>query len=269
MEEFEGYDIIFVAGQSNGEGNGQGESEYMPNLVSSDELVDTNPISIYEKDGKTVLDIVVPVVWTIRKAQERVANGKPFADLSLAFADMYEKKYLKANRKVLIVKTAVGGTGFSKKQWGVGNILSNRALEMTASVTENKNNKVVAILWHQGEHDAFEQAWLSPKERHDFYYGEFIKQMELFRDTFGKDVPIVTGEFVNDWAGKNKVTCDAVESALKDACVTLKNANCVSSEGLLSNDQKTKNGDDIHFCRESVYELGKRYFSAYDELMKA
>lgn len=37
---------------------------------------------------------------------------------------------------------------------------------------------------------------------------------------------------------------------------------------LLSNNQKTGNGDDIHFCREALYVLGRRYFSAYKDVCK-
>lgn len=39
----------------------------------------------------------------------------------------------------------------------------------------------------------------------------------------------------------------------------------VFSEGLLSNNQKVKNGEEIHFCRESIYELADRYFFEFQK----
>lgn len=46
------------------------------------------------------------------------------------------------------------------------------------------------------------------------------------------------------------------------------NRAVVKTDDLLSNNQDTHNGDDIHFCRSSAYELGKRYFAAYEKTRK-
>ena len=43
----------------------------------------------------------------------------------------------------------------------------------------------------------------------------------------------------------------------------------VETADLLSNNQKTSNGDDIHFCRESLYILGRRYYEAFEKLIKS
>jgi hypothetical protein len=37
----------------------------------------------------------------------------------------------------------------------------------------------------------------------------------------------------------------------------------IETSDIPSNNQKTGNGDGIHFCRESLHTLGKRYFAAY------
>ena len=41
----------------------------------------------------------------------------------------------------------------------------------------------------------------------------------------------------------------------------------VETADLRSNDQKTGDGDTIHFCREDLQELGRRYFAAYQKLI--
>ena len=42
----------------------------------------------------------------------------------------------------------------------------------------------------------------------------------------------------------------------------------VETADLRSNDQKTGDGDEIHFCREDLQELGRRYFEAFTRLIQ-
>ena len=206
----------------------------------------------------------------IAHERESVDKKTHFADFSETFADRYVKEFLKNGRKVLIVKAAVGGSGFAKEQWGIGKPLLLRLYEMVDyALSLNKENRVVALLWHQGEHDAFENPQFNSQERYDFYFNNFTDQTKEIRSRYNHaDFPVITGEFVNDWAGKWKEQCDTVERALKDACTKLGKADNVSSEGLLSNDQSIHNGDDIHFCADSVYELGRRYYDSYKKIIK-
>ena len=37
----------------------------------------------------------------------------------------------------------------------------------------------------------------------------------------------------------------------------------IETADLRSNDQKCGDGDTIHFCREDLQELGRRYFASY------
>ena len=76
----------------------------------------------------------------------------------------------------------------------------------------NKDNRIVALLWHQGEHDSFENAELAADERYAFYRENFKKQTLAFRKKYGKDIPVIAGEMVNSWAelAENKTKCDAV-----------------------------------------------------------
>lgn len=266
------FDVIVVAGQSNAEGNGlkKDKFEYLSDRVF--QFIDKNNIQTRVLDnGKVVIDMVYPTETVFEKAHERVdiKNG-PCADFSEIFANRYiENGMLDDDRNILIVKTAVGGTGFTRKEWGVGNILFARLNYMLdCAIRFSKESRIVAFLWHQGEHDAFENPEQSDRDRYDFYFKSFTEQIKQFRSKYGKNIPVIAGEFADSWAelSENKHRCDAVESALKDACASLGMAKVVSSEGLFSNDQVFGNGDILHFCGDSVYELGKRYFSAFSEL---
>lgn len=268
------FDIIIVAGQSNAEGNGikKDDKEIISDKVY--QIADKNYIGTKVlDDGKVIIDMVYPTEMVFEKAHERVdANGNKFADFSETFAKCYiDGGYLKKGRKVLIIKTAVGGTGFARKEWGVGSILFERLnLMVDYGLSRNKENRIVALLWHQGEHDSFENAELGVKERYNFYYEHFKEQMLAFRKKYGKDIPVIAGEMANSWAelSENKAKCDAVEKATKDLCREIGKASVASSEGLLSNDDAFKNGDNLHFCAESVYELGRRYYSLFEKITK-
>ena len=90
----EKFDIIIQAGQSNSEGCGFGvvENPFEPNEL----------IWYLNRD------------FTISQAAERVIGNNIFGDFSLAFATCYIKNgFLTAPRKLLIIRAAVGGTGFS------------------------------------------------------------------------------------------------------------------------------------------------------------
>lgn len=73
---------------------------------------------------------------------------------------------------------------------------------------------------------------------------------------------------VNDWANKNKQNTSVIENATKRVCADVGFAGTASSDGLLSNAQTIEgNPDDIHFCADSIEELGKRYFAIYKSII--
>ena len=269
------YDIIVVAGQSNAEGNGikKDDKEIISEKVY--QIADKNYIGTKVlDDGKVIIDMVYPTEMVFEKAHERVdANGNKFADFSETFAKCYiDGGFLEKGRKVLIIKTAVGGTGFARHEWGVGSVLFDRMnLMVNYGLKLNKENRIVAFLWHQGEHDAFENAELDTIERYNFYYENFKKQTLAFREKYGKDIPVIAGEFANSWAelSENKEKCDAVERATKDVCKDIGRAAVAESEGLLSNDDAFHNGDNIHFCADSIYEFGMRYYYLFEKIINA
>jgi hypothetical protein len=128
-----------------------------------------------------------------------------------------------------------------------------------------EDDRIVAFLWHQGEHDAFENAHLTPKERYDFYYSSLTDMITDIRNRCGSSLPFIAGEFCHEWwdNDENVEQCNAVLSATADVCGSLPYSALASSLGLKSNNQSTGNGDVIHFCRDSLVTLGQRYFDAY------
>ena len=263
-----GYDIIILAGQSNAEGSGIGRvfKNYVPTPQIM-ELSDKNDAIICDNDViKGGLILTKPYEFVVEKATEKLVDGNLRGNLSHSFAEEYIKAgYLKEGRKVLIVKAAVGGSGFSRLQWGKGTELESRMFDMVDyALSLGENNKVVALLWHQGEHDAFEHSELKPKTKESFYFDKFSYFVNEVIKRYGK-IPVITAGFTDEWSKDYLEHCNAVIKAMKKV-VKLYGGAFVDTKGLKSNNQDTQNGDTIHFCRKALVELGKRYFKCYEKI---
>ncbi|MDR2599861.1 MAG: sialate O-acetylesterase [Oscillospiraceae bacterium] len=241
----EKFDIIIQGGQSNSDGTGHG-------YVS-------NP---YYPDGR---------VWhlnqdfTISIAQERVIGNQIRSDLSLEFARRYIGDDLLAkDRKLLIIRAAVGGTGFSDNRWGLKDDLYLQMIEMIkTAINLNNENKLVAFLWHQGETDAGNGVDF------DTHYKNLSTLVQTVRDEFKQsNLPFIAGDFVQQWKQNNIEICTPIIEAIRAVCELVRYSAFVETNGLKSNFEEygaeaDGNEDEIHFSRAAIYELGDRYYSAY------
>ena len=127
MEKF---DIIIQGGQSNAEGFGIGpdREEYVK-----------NPNILYLEAEKKITQLPVSCAiefldkpYSITVADYHETEKGTTGDFALSFANEYVKKgYLEEGRKILIIRAAVGGTGYKTNQWGKGKILEEKMFELT------------------------------------------------------------------------------------------------------------------------------------------
>lgn len=251
------YDIIIQAGQSNAIGCGRGEvtEEYAPkeNIL----YLVTDPEEYTDENGK----------WGIRYktgemniviADDHTRDLGTHGDFGLSFAQEYLKAGLLApDRKLLIVRAGVGGTGFVTHFWDETGICYRQMLRMTDhAVALNPENRIVGLLWHQGENEAFEG------NKPETYYQQLKFLIDSVKERYClKDIPFVCGGFCKEWADKYRENCDAILAVIRQ--IGAEYGAYVETEDLKSNNQDHGDGDDIHFCRESLHILGKRYFEAY------
>lgn len=267
----ERYDVVIIAGQSNAVGYGFGEADD-PFIESDDilELSDEYKIQfVKDENGNSRLDIAIPPILYFGRAREKIDYERANASLANSFAQEYLRAgLLPDGRKLLIVKAAVGGTGFAKRHWTLGGVCRDRMYYMIdKALSYSEDMRIVAFLWHQGEHDAFERAELSADVRKSEHKRELLALFEEIRARYAShNFPIISGEFTPLWMNENKVACDAVLSAIKEVSDEIGCAALVSSAGLTSNGEKNGNGDILHFSREALMEFGKRYFEEYKSL---
>ena len=252
----EKFDIIIQAGQSNSDGFAFGNVE---NAFKSDKRV-----WYLTGDWRLPGDFYFePAKEYIHDVHDNLICG----NFSLAFARRYiEDNRLAEDRKLLILRTAVSGSGFLDNYWKPGDRFYNRMMGMITTALElNPENRLVALLWHQGETDAILHA------SYDVHYGHLTEFVKSVREKVGKnDLPFVAGEFTKQWSEENREIVLPVIQAIKNVCADVGMGAFVESDGLLSNEQDTQNNpntDTIHFCRSSIYELGDRYYEAFANIM--
>lgn len=246
----EKFDIIIQAGQSNSEGYGFGEVDdpYCPD----DRVWYMNENS------------------TLSVAAEKVTGNEIQSTYALTFAREYlNAKLFASDRKLLILRTAAGGTGFLDHRWGMCDDLYLRMIEMShTAISLNGENRLVGLLWHQGENECSNNAV------YDIHYGNLRGLFESVRNELNlPDLPIVAADFVHDWKNANIHICVPVVDAMRDVCNDIGHCAFVETDGLLSNLQELHRNplgweDTIHFSRKSLYELGKRYFTAFEKIIK-
>ena len=252
------FDIILEAGQSNAEGYGHGPAAepYVPDPRILYFTAEDPPAGAYAPKGEPEIRIAA------ERPHPDLAEGDLRGDLTLSFAQKYvEEGLLEPDRKLLIVRTAVGGTGFLKGYWRKGDPLYQRMLRMTdGALALHPQNRLVAMLWHQGEHEA---AFQNDPER---YRGQLTEVLESVRTRYAlPNLPIICGGFCREWAEENQPYCDDVMAVIRQVTEAL-GGSYVETADLRSNNQKVGDGDTIHFCREDLQELGRRYFAAFTRL---
>ena len=244
----EAFDIIIQAGQSNAEGCGLGPAgnPYAPN----------DTVFYLNSD------------MTITQACERVVGNHIQSNFSLSFAREYlGNGMLAEGRKLLILRAAVGGTGFLDNRWGMTDDLYVTMMEMIrTALSLNRENRLVAFLWHQGETDAIFGA---SRETH---YRNLKGLLSSVRSTFdASNLPFIAGDFVQHWKGDNMEISIPVVDAIRAVCADCAPAGFVETDGLLSNSQEPwckpePIDDSIHFSRRAIYTLGQRYFECFRQL---
>ena len=252
-------------------------------------------------------------------ANSSIRRGTGFG---LSFAREYiRNNKLKANRRVLVVGCAYSGTGFyidSKDEtkdfyWNYENdetiekivkekrytslykLAIRRIYEAHMSsllLNKTSKNKIVAMLWHQGEqNDGTTQIDMSITDytnnttRVDKYKNNVVElltnlrrnAMNIILDTnrAPTNVPICMGGLL---FGRS-YNANSMTDVIKDICDKNKNSNFrfVPSDNSLSNvtyngtkifnhflKGRSISGDNVHFDRVSQIEFGKRYFYKFN-----
>ncbi len=236
------FDIVIVGGNSNSEG-GLGQTSLS---------TDRNENIFYLNTD-----------LSIGKAYEKSEQGNNNGNFYRSFCLEYIKRgYLAPEKDMLIVRAGEGGAGFANQRWGIHDDLFLNMIKMSRyAVSLNKENRIVAFIWHQGEADVMLG---SHKETYKQNLTALVKNT---RKLLCYDhLPFIASDFSQQWKEKNTTACTPIIEAIMETCNETERAGFVTTDSLLSNDQMFHNGDALHFCNESFNQLGIRYFEVFHQI---
>ena len=239
----DGYDVVAVLGQSNALGWGTGEDE--PSAGVPDPR-------IWQWPGSgPALDTVVPAVDPLIGPYTAAGVGP-----AMSFARAYVAEH---DRNVLIVQAAVGGTAFVPGEgmtWdpdvhgSVRNLYDEAVGQVRDALAEGDGNRLVAVLWVQGESDVGQ---LSPEA----YADELDGLVARLRADVGP-APFVIGQMVPDWIAADPSRGD-IDAVHRQTPARVPAVVFVPGPSGMTNGPN----DDIHYDALGQREQGRRMYAAW------
>ena len=231
--------VFLLAGQSNMAGRGKVEAQ--------DSVVNARVRRL--DSTMTWVPAVDPLHWD-KPGLVGVGPGRTFG-LTLAARD--------ANARIGLVPAAVGGSPISSWEPGAldpatGTHPYDDALARLR--VAQRDGKVRAILWHQGESDATPALSV-------LYAAKLRALIARFRaDAGDPNLPFLIGELGKFDAKPWSADVARVDSAQRAIAASVPNVAYVSSDGLRDK------GDTLHFDSPSQRTFGERYAAAYVAMVK-
>lgn len=295
IEKFQnnrGFDIIIVAGQSNSVGRGLEEHKFPKtrdgmnhktwrqtlNMYKDDYHGDNgrrnNLISSFNKDNRVRNETLDPI-----EHQETYPNRQDPRRRTFGFAVSFAREYVRqgmlaSGRRILIVGCGHGGTGFRNNgPWMApngslyqGTISRGRAA--MSNTDQGPTNRLIAILWHQGEND------VSQPQNYMQNLSNCLNGIRnALQPTNPESVPILLGGLVPGLTTHKKFTEENIEPVTRIntninfrfvpsvAMPSVRYASLTLFNHDLLADKDTGNN---HFSKTSMIEFGKRYFYIFN-----
>lgn len=150
-----------------------------------------------------------------------------------------------------VIPCADGGS--SLEMWMPGEPIYDNAV-FQAKLAQ-RTSKIIAVLWHQGESDCYNERWPLYEERCTHIFESMRKELGL-----GDDVPFLMGglgDFLTDWSPERADIFPKVNEAMQSMAAHNSWITFVPATGL------THKGDSLHFNAAALREFGERYFAAF------
>lgn len=244
----DGADLVLILGQSNAQGAGT------PYDMAED--VTLVGLDQYAGSGPSIGTVIPAVDSLYHRSQWTVAgSGAPRVGPGMEFGRLLWQSQ-PSNRSVLLVPAAQGSTsitGDENYSWDPDNTTAATNLynwarsQVAAALALHARNKVVAIIWHQGESDASAgatQAW---------YLGKLIQIITGVREITGEDTPFLIGSMVPELI-ETQPGRVPIDNAHREV------TGLVPYTAYIPGPHGMNQDDLLHYNAEGARELGRRYF---------
>ena len=173
--------------------------------------------------------------------------------LGASFADGVARA---TGNRVGLIPCADGGTTLS--QWMPGEILFDHAVYMTKLAM--RTSKLCGILWHQGESDCKEALDGNYEAIVQDYQERLIVMITALRRELGaEEVPLLIGELSEHYGERYKMGECPVYMNRAFGRIARELPHCA----LIPAHDLPLKADGLHFCSQSLRELGTRYCEGY------
>jgi len=248
QESTDAYDVFLIAGQSNTL-NGCCKD---PAIQKMDDSI--MQLGRYGEDSLEVILAKEPLDHHDNTRKERLDR----IGFAMTFAKLYKETYLEEGRKILLIPTGHGGTGFIDGHWNPGDDYYEDAIMRVNYVFEKyPNSELKAILWQQGEKDVMKKS-----NHYKADLDTMIVQIRRDIKSASISTPFFMGGMVPYWVSQKKRR----EVQQKDISQTPKrhlNVWYVSPHDPFTISKKDNDSDMVHYDAKGQIELGKRYFTQY------
>lgn len=233
-------DSVLLIGQSNMAGRG---------IIGSVEPIPPRGMLFMLRNGRWQ-PMSEPINPDRQVFAEKETDFRSGISLAASFADSYASTY---GRRVGLIPCAEGGSAVS--EWQPGGVLLDHAA-MQAELAQ-RSSHIVGILWHQGESDSKTIADVRA------YKERFFTMLDALTARLGLDerTPVILGEVCEALRGRWPYVCEMNET-LREIASVRANLGIASAAGL------TLSPDGIHFSGPSYRELGRRYFTEFDRIIR-
>lgn len=224
-------DVFLVAGQSNAAGRGTSNQTYSHATLKASKFAQTAGVwaelADPSHDSASAAGSVWPLLATLHMADQSVP--------------------------VAFITAAVGATGlYDPTHWQDGQTVYDAAV---TQVTAAKVNAVKAVLWHQGEQDAFTGV---SRANYNAQLDTLISQLRAEGGALA-DTVLVAAQI-----GEVNTATDATTNAIRLAISDAWDDNALIYPGPVLYDINTDDG--VHFkSNDSLSELADRWWAAIDE----
>lgn len=266
-----GHDVVAILGQSNAQGGGFG---YDPTIDVAQEGLDQLVGDWQDKDWGRVVpaedSLKHVTTWHMTDRPKLVGPGMTFGRALLADSA--------PNRRVLLVPAAQGSTSLTrvdavqKFTWdptpdegsveaGLTNLYANATTQIDNALALDPDNRLVAIIWAQGESDANAIASAPTADGRaaaKAKYADRLLELESGLETRYGRVPFLVGGMVPEWIGMDgaRRDIDAVHRALPTLRAEVAYVPGVSGHA-------NEGEDSIHYDAAGARLMGAGFYAAY------
>lgn len=236
------YDIIIIAGQSN---TNQGLGLNSEIDVPDDNIFQLGRYSLYNH-------VIIPANEPL---QHHTSDTQKIG-FGLTFAKLYNQNLNPTKKPILIIPCGYGGSSL-KEDWVFnGNLYRDMIERVNFIKNKYPNSNIKTFLWHQGEADVYTQNYSALLD-------EFILKT---RTDLNSNHPFILGGMVPYWVQQDT---DRVkqQNIIKDTPNRISNTAYADPEEPFIISKEDDTIDMIHYDAKGQRELGKRYFTAYQQLM--